>query len=489
MRVRILFFLLSCLSSVCQATVLQSLVVKEDHGNISVFCTLSNMPAYRAFLLSAPTRAVVDFEQATTRINMAQISMQHDIINHLRSGHPDPHTLRLVFDLKQACDIKIVRWNTGIAGTQGLRINLIPRGRSIATRPAAVVEKPAARPIASPQPPPQEKTAYNPTPHPYQPSTAFLKQHPLPQHLASQHIATQQHPVVATPTPSSPVEKPHEVIRQPIAINHAPPRSLRDVIVVIDAGHGGKDPGAAGPRQNVEKRVVLNIALKLKQLIDKQPGMRAVMTRRGDYYVGLRERLNIARKANADIFVSIHADAFNNRNSNGASVYALSPSGATSEAARWLAEKENYSELGGVDLSGLDDRNGMIRTVLLDLSQTATINAGLQIGDKILQNLNQMTTLHHNKVEQARFVVLKSPDIPSVLVETGFISNPREEFNLTSPAYQDRLSAAIFQGVKRYFWDSPPHGTRIEAMLGGSNYLLQAQATPRPVAKWRRKTT
>jgi len=490
MRFRILFFLLSFISSTCQATTLQSLVAKNDHGNISIFCTFSNMPTYQAFLLSAPTRAVVDLEQTTTRVNTAQISMPHDIINRLRSGHPDPHTLRLVFDLKQACDIKIMQWKTGINGTQGLRINLIPRGHAIVARPT--ITKAAAHPIASPQPLflPQEKSAYNPTPHPYQPSTAFLKQHPLPQHLASQqHPAAQQRPVEAPPTPSPPVAKPHELVRQPIAINHAPPKSLRDVIVVIDAGHGGKDPGAAGPRRNVEKRVVLNIALKLKQLIDKQPGMRAVMTRRGDYYVGLRERLNIARKANADIFVSIHADAFNNRNSNGASVYALSPSGATSEAARWLAEKENYSELGGVDLSGLDDRNGMIRTVLLDLSQTATINAGLQIGDKILQNLNQMTTLHHNKVEQARFVVLKSPDIPSVLVETGFISNPREEFNLTSPAYQDRLSAAIFQGVKRYFWDSPPHGTRIEAMLGGSNYLLQAQTTPKPMAKWRRKTT
>lgn len=481
MRGRILFFLLSCISSLCQATVLQSVVVKEDRGNISVFCTLSSVPSYRAFLLSAPTRAVVDFEQSTTRINTAQVAMPHDIIDRLRSGHPDPHTLRLVFDLKHASDIKIVRWKTGIAGTQGLRIDLIPRGRPL-------VKQPIVQPTAPPSPHPQ--TAYNPVPHPYQPSATLLKQHPVQEHplphraVAVTPVAPPPAPVVAPP----PVVKPQEIARQPIAIHHAPPRSLRDVLVVIDAGHGGKDPGAAGPRRNVEKRVVLNIALKLKRLIDKQPGMRAILTRRGDYYVGLRERLNIARKANADIFVSIHADAFNNRNSNGASVYALSPSGATSEAARWLAEKENYSELGGVDLSGLDDRNGMIRTVLLDLSQTATINAGLQIGDRILQNLNQMTTLHHNKVEQARFVVLKSPDIPSVLVETGFISNPREEFNLTSPAYQDRLSYAIFQGVKRYFWDSPPHGTRIEAMLGGSNYLLQTHTAQKPIVKSRRKT-
>ena len=172
--------------------------------------------------------------------------------------------------------------------------------------------------------------------------------------------------------------------------------------------------------------------------------MRAVLTRNGDYYIGLRERMYIARKDNADIFVAIHADAFNNPDSNGASVFALSARGATSEAARWLAEKENYSELGGVNLRGLDDANGVIRTVLIDLSQTATIGASLQMGSRVLRQLDTITRLHNAKVEQARFMVLKSPDIPSILIETGFISNPREERNLTNPAYQTRLTQAIF---------------------------------------------
>jgi N-acetylmuramoyl-L-alanine amidase len=260
---------------------------------------------------------------------------------------------------------------------------------------------------------------------------------------------------------------------KPVPVTYAPKPPLRDVIVVIDPGHGGKDPGAIGIRNSREKHIVLSISKRLKKLIDKQPGMRAVLTRNGDYYVGLRERMNIARKYDGDLFVAIHADAFANHDSHGASVFALSQTGATSEAARWLAEKENYSELGGVDLSSLDDENGVIRTVLIDLSQTATISASLNMGKSVLSNLDKMTTLHSKKVEQARFMVLKSPDIPSVLIETGFISNPREERNLTSPYYQSRLTKAIFKGIKTYFWNYPPYGSRIEAMSMANRKLVK----------------
>lgn len=257
---------------------------------------------------------------------------------------------------------------------------------------------------------------------------------------------------------------------------HSPGKSgqkLRDVIIVLDPGHGGKDPGAVGSKRHAEKDVVLSIARQLKKTIDREPGMRAVLTRHGDYYVGLRERLNIARKQDADVFISIHADAFINKKSNGASVFALSQTGATSEAARWLAEKENYSELGGVNLSELDDQNDVIRTVLIDLSQTATIGASLQMGSNVLQHLDKITNLHHDKVEQARFVVLKSPDIPSILIETGFISNPREEKNLTSRQYQSTLTQAIFQGIKRYFMEHPPYGTHLEAWSSDSRHWVQ----------------
>ncbi|MDF1758547.1 MAG: N-acetylmuramoyl-L-alanine amidase [Legionellaceae bacterium] len=263
-----------------------------------------------------------------------------------------------------------------------------------------------------------------------------------------------------------------------VAVSSAPKKTLRDVVVIIDPGHGGKDPGAIGIRNSREKHIVLAIAKKLKKLIDDQRGMRAVLTRSGDYYVGLRERMDIARKYDGDLFVAIHADAFGNHDSHGASVFALSQTGATSEAARWIAEKENYSELGGVDLSSLDDQNGVIRTVLIDLSQTATINASLNMGKSVLDNLDKMTSLHSKRVEQARFVVLKSPDIPSVLIETGFISNPREERNLTNAHYQSRLTKAIFAGIKTYFWNFPPYGSRIEAMSMANRKIVRNNILP-----------
>jgi len=232
----------------------------------------------------------------------------------------------------------------------------------------------------------------------------------------------------------------------------------RKIVVVIDPGHGGKDPGAFGYHRIPEKEVVLAIAKRLKRKIDSQPNMRSVLTRDGDYFIDLRRRLDISRRYHPDLFVAIHADAFTNSQSHGASVFALSQTGATSEAARWLAEKENYSELAGVNLKELDDSNGMVRSVLIDLSQTATITASLKMGQNVLRNLGAMTSLHNQNVEQARFVVLKSPDTPSILVETGFISNPVEEQRLASPQYQEQLSQAIYNGIYQYFKEYPPRG-------------------------------
>jgi len=236
------------------------------------------------------------------------------------------------------------------------------------------------------------------------------------------------------------------------------PIGQRKIVVVIDPGHGGKDPGARGYHRTFEKDVVLAIAKRLQQKINRQAGMQAVLTRDGDYFIDLRRRLDISRHYHADVFVAIHADAFTNVHSHGASVFALSSRGATSEAARWLAEKENHSELAGVNLRGLDDQNGMVRSVLMDLSQTATIQSGIKMGQNVLRYLGGMTTLHNQRVEQAGFVVLKSPDTPSILVETGFISNPIEEKQLASPSYQEKLSEAIFKGLYQYFKDYPPRG-------------------------------
>ncbi|KRW81995.1 N-acetylmuramoyl-L-alanine amidase [Marinobacter sp. P4B1] len=234
----------------------------------------------------------------------------------------------------------------------------------------------------------------------------------------------------------------------------------RDIIVVIDAGHGGEDPGAIGPRGTREKDVVLRMAKTLADLVNKQPGFTAKLTRTGDYYIGLRNRTILARKYNADLFVSVHADAFRTPQPSGASVFALSQRGATSETARWLAQSENSSDLiGGAGGLSLEGRDEMLAGVLLDLSMTASINASLGVGSSVLGRLGNVAKLHKPGVEQAAFVVLKSPDIPSILVEAGFISNPKEEKNLASQWYRDKLASAIMDGIHEYFRRTPPPGT------------------------------
>ena len=229
---------------------------------------------------------------------------------------------------------------------------------------------------------------------------------------------------------------------------------LRDVIIAIDAGHGGEDPGALGYYGTKEKHINLTIAKKLKKVIDRQKGMRAVLIRNGDYYVSLRKRMKIARKFKADMFVSIHADAFRNRKVKGSSVFVLSEKGASDEASKWLADQENSADLiGGVSL---DDKDKTLAMVLLDLSQTATIEASTRVADNILSEIRKIAPVHKKTVQHARFVVLKSPDIPSLLVETAFISNPREEKRLKDHRYQNKLAKAILKGVTAYFKVSPP---------------------------------
>jgi N-acetylmuramoyl-L-alanine amidase len=238
---------------------------------------------------------------------------------------------------------------------------------------------------------------------------------------------------------------------------------LRDIVVAVDAGHGGEDSGAIGrTRRTYEKHVVLQIAKRLARVIDAEPGMKAVLTRTGDYYIPLRKRMDLAREHRADLFVSIHADAFHDRRAKGASVYVLSNRGASSEAARWLAESENAADLvGGVSL---DDKDDVLASVLLDLSQSASRQASLEAADNVYHELGRHTKVHGRRVQQAGFVVLKSPDIPSMLVETGFISNPTEERNLRDPGHQQRLAKAVFKGVRDYFYKAPPPGTRIAAL-------------------------
>jgi len=251
---------------------------------------------------------------------------------------------------------------------------------------------------------------------------------------------------------------------------------FRDIIIAIDAGHGGEDPGAIGKHKTQEKHVALSIAKKLKRKIDKQKGMRAILVRTGDYYISLRKRMLIAREARADMFVSIHADAFTNSNVKGASVYVLSEKGASDEGAKWLANRENASDLvGGVSL---DDKEEVLARVLLDLSQTATIDASTRAASRILSEISNVGPVHRNSVQSARFVVLKSPDIPSILVETAFISNPQEERRLKSNRYQTKLATAITRGITAYFRRSPPPNTYLAKISHSSfNSVVEELST------------
>ncbi len=254
-------------------------------------------------------------------------------------------------------------------------------------------------------------------------------------------------------------------------VKAAPSGGERDLVIAIDAGHGGEDPGASGPGGTREKDVVLGIARALAALVEREPGMRPILTRDGDYSISLRARMKRAREHRADMFVSIHADAFRDARARGATVYALSASGASSEAARWLAERENAADLiGGVELNDKDD---VLASVLLDLSQSATISASLQAGKYLLAELDGVAHVRKRAVQQAGFIVLKSPDIPSLLVETAYISNPSEERTLRDPAAQRRLAGAILRGVRAYFYEQATPGTLVARLA------TQAPASPR----------
>jgi len=233
-----------------------------------------------------------------------------------------------------------------------------------------------------------------------------------------------------------------------------PVNRRRVITVALDPGHGGEDPGAIGRRGTHEKDVTLAIGRKLRRMIDAEPGMRAMLTRDADYYVPLAARVHKARRVEADLFVSIHADAFREPNARGSSVFALSESGATSSAARWLAQSENAADLiGGVNL---DARDPVLARTLLDLSQTAQISDSLKVGRHMLDSIGTINTLHKGSVEQAGFAVLKAPDIPSVLVETAFISNPEEEEKLRSDRHQTKFAESMGEGIRRYFAANPP---------------------------------
>lgn len=254
--------------------------------------------------------------------------------------------------------------------------------------------------------------------------------------------------------------------------------SKRDIVIAVDAGHGGEDPGATGPNKLREKHVVLAIAKELAQQINATKGYKAKLTRTSDYYIPLRKRRNLARDMRADLFISIHADAFKDKRAYGASVFALSSRGASSETARFLAQKENEADLiGGVGGVSLDDKDKVLAGVLLDLSMAATMSTSRQVGEKVLTAIGKVARLHKPQVENAGFLVLKSPDVPSILVETGFISNPTEAKNLNSRRFRKKMASQIFSGVKSYFNSQPPVGSYLawKKSSGGKRVYITAR--------------
>jgi N-acetylmuramoyl-L-alanine amidase len=259
-------------------------------------------------------------------------------------------------------------------------------------------------------------------------------------------VKQEQKPIETPALTETPTDKP-------ITNKPATNKSGRLITIAIDAGHGGEDPGAKGASGSNEKDITLGIAKKLKERIDAEPNMRGILTRDGDYFIPLHGRVVKARNMQADLFISVHADAFVRPDAKGSSVFALSEKGATSASARYLAKKENESDLiGGVSL---DDKDANLARTLLDLSQTATINDSLKLAKAVLMRIGEINTLHKGSVEQAGFAVLKSPDIPSILVETAFISNPEEERRLNDDGYREKLVEAIMSGVKKYFSTNP----------------------------------
>jgi N-acetylmuramoyl-L-alanine amidase len=418
-----------CMSALCLPAFAADILVTStrvwpapDYTRVTIE---SQLPVKHTLLsLENPDRLVLDLEDVALSAVLnelaGKISSDDPYIKGVRVGRFKPGTVRLVFDLKTR--VKPEAFSLKPVGEYGHRLVL------------------DVYPLVPPDP-----------------LLAFLKNRESPAAPATPSVDAPV-PAPAAPAPETAAPPVIAKMEPPVAPKPGPraarPPSERLITIAIDAGHGGEDPGARGRSGTLEKHVTLAIAQKLKDRIDNEPNMRAVLTRDGDFFIPLHMRVAKARRVRADLFVSIHADAFVKPSANGSSVFALSESGATSAAARWLAKQENDADLiGGVNL-GIKDP--YLKQTLLDLSQTASINDSLKLGKAVLQEMGGINRLHKNYVEQAGFAVLKAPDIPSILIETAFISNPDEEKKLKNPAYQNKMADAIFTGIKRYFSKNPP---------------------------------
>lgn len=372
----------------------QAVQIAEQGATTRIDLRLSRPAEFRMFTLAGPDRVVVDIAAAALGRTALPLPGAVGAVRDVRAAHRDGD-LRIVFDLTAA--MRPLSTSTGEGSAARLTIEL---------QPAAVGQVAAST-------------------EPSQPVAA---------------VAPATEPKAARVVPPA-VEKPV--------------RPVRDIVVVVDAGHGGHDPGARGARGLREKDVTLAISQQLVRLINNEPNMRGVLTRNDDRFLDLRARMERARSVNADLFISIHADAAMNKNARGSTVYVLSEKAASDEASRRLAARENAALIGGIRLG---DKDPILASVLMDLSQNASISSSISVGDAILREMATLGSLHRDKVQHAPFMVLKSPDVPSVLIETAYISNPDDERNLGSARHQEKLARAVLGGVRRYFDANPSQG-------------------------------
>ena len=404
-----------------------------DYTRITI--EASSEISQKMLILKDPDRLVLDLEGVDLNANLkslaSAISPNDPYIKQIRVANFKPNVVRLVIDLKTQIKPNIFVLQPAGQYQHRLVLDVYPMQDPIST----VIEN-------------LNKTAESPQAVETKPTVENKPQEEKT--IESTQVVTEVKPAEGLsseiPMAEKPIEKP--IINKP-AIN----KLGRLITIAIDAGHGGEDPGAQGANGSHEKDITLGIAKKLKERIDAEANMRGILTRDGDYFIPLHGRVVKARNMQADLFISIHADAFVRPDARGSSVFALSEKGATSASARYLAKKENESDLiGGVSL---DDKDANLARTLLDLSQTATINDSLKLGKAVLTRIGEINTLHKGSVEQAGFAVLKSPDIPSILVETAFISNPEEERRLNDDSYREKLVEAIMMGIKKYFSSNP----------------------------------
>ena len=397
---------------------------------------LSAPAHYSVFTLGNPDRVVIDLDQTTLSSRKA-MPVGQGPVHRVRSGPRPGNDLRIVLDTIGPLAPRA--FNVAPDGTAGNRL---------------VVEFPARDGTVAAKAVP-------------------LNTVPLKTEVAKTSSSTAPMPasVVAPPMATSPAKVPMLAATKSVAAAS----NGRDIVVAVDAGHGGQDPGAIGRGGTYEKHVTLAIARKLAQAIDREDGMRAVLIRDGDTFVSLRNRIRKAREHGADMFVSIHADSVRDRSVGGSSVYVLSTRGASDEAARWLAERENAADLvGGVSL---DDKNDVLASVLLDVTQKESVSNSVEAASTVLTSLRGVGDVHRTRVQHAGFVVLKSPDIPSMLVETAFISNPVDEKRLRDREQQQRIADAVHYGVRGYFYENPLPGTRLAALSAARRSAAAASPT------------